>query len=149
MSGTNIQRVVADPSDGFTFYITRASYGGGQVLKTTDFGSTWTNVSGNLPLVPVNDLFIDPADTNHLYAGNDFGVYWSTDGGTSWIKLSNGMPFVPVLDFDFYSNAGTRYLSAATHGRGVYELNIDVPLPVEFHLLQKFSKRRNPTRLAN
>ena len=44
------------------------------------------------------------------------------------------MPFVPVLDFDFYSNAGTRYLRAATHGRGVYELNIDSPLPVELSL---------------
>ena len=41
------------------------------------------------------------------------------------------MPFVPVMDFSFYSNGGTRYLRAATHGRGVYELNIDSPLPVE------------------
>ena len=131
LSGTNIQRVVADPVSGTTFYITRASYGGGQVIKTTNFGSNWTNVSGNLPSVPVSDLFIDPANTNHLYAGNDLGVYWTTNGGTSWIKLSNGMPFVPVLDFSFYSNGGTRYLRAATHGRGVYELNIDLPLPVE------------------
>jgi hypothetical protein len=38
------------------------------------------------------------------------------------------------MDFDFYSNAGTRYLRAATHGRGVYELNIDSPLPVELSL---------------
>ncbi len=33
LSGTNIQRVVADPVSGTTFYITRASYGGGQVIK--------------------------------------------------------------------------------------------------------------------
>ena len=131
LSGTNIQRVVADPVSANTFYITRASYSGGQVIKTTNFGTSWTNISGNLPLVPVNDLFIDPANTNHLYAGNDFGVYWTTNGGISWIKLSNGMPFVPVLDFSFYSNGGTRYFRAATHGRGVYELNIDSPLPVE------------------
>ena len=83
LSGTNIQRVVADPSSGTTFYLTRASYGGGQLLKTTNFGTNWTNVTGNLPSVPVNDLFIDPANTNHLYAGNDFGVYWSTNGGTT------------------------------------------------------------------
>jgi len=36
-----------------------------------------------------------------------------------------------VQDFSFYSNGGVRYLRAATHGRGVYELNIDTPLPVE------------------
>jgi photosystem II stability/assembly factor-like uncharacterized protein len=131
LSSTNIQRVIADPVSGTTFYITRASYGGGQVLKTTNFGTNWTNITGNLPLVPVNDLFIDPANTIHIYAGNDLGVYWSDDGGATWVKLSNGMPFVPVLDFDWYSNAGTRFLRAATHGRGVYELNIDTPLPVE------------------
>lgn len=130
-TGTNIQRVIADPSNADVFYITRASYSTGQIYKTTNFGSSWTNISGDLPQVPVNDLFIDPANTNHLYAGNDFGVYWSSNGGTNWIKLSNGMPFVPVLDFSFYSHAGTRYLRAATHGRGVYELNIDTPLPVE------------------
>ena len=143
LSGTNIQRVVADPSSGTTFYLTRASYGGGQLLKTINFGTNWTNVTGNLPSVPVNDLFIDPANTNHLYAGNDFGVYWSTNGGTNWVKLSNGMPFVPVMDFSFYSNGGTRYLRAATHGRGVYELNIDSPLPVELTSFIASSKDDN------
>lgn len=130
-SGTNIQRVIADPVNANTFFVTRASYGGGQVIKTTDFGTTWTNISGNLPAVPVNDLFIDPDNTSHLYAGNDFGVYWSDDGGVNWIKLSNGMPFVPVQDFSFFSFGGVRYLRAATHGRGVYELSINTPLPVE------------------
>ena len=113
------------------------------VIKTTDFGATWTNVSGNLPLVPVNDLFIDPSNTSHLYAGNDFGVYWSNDGGTSWVKLSNGMPFVPVEYFSFYSNGGVRYLRAATHGRGVYELNIDSPLPVELKSFMASAKEDN------
>lgn len=130
-TGANIQRVIADPTNANCFYLTRASYSTGLVLKTTDFGTTWTNVSGNLPSIPVNDLFIDPANTNHLYAGNDFGVYWSNNGGVNWSKLSNGMPFVPVHDFSFFDNGGVRFLRAATHGRGVYELNIDTPLPVE------------------
>jgi hypothetical protein len=133
-SGTNIQRVVSHPTNANVFYLTRASYSSGLVIRTTDFGNTWTNISGNLPTVPVNDLFVDPANTNHLYAANDFGVYWSNNGGTNWTKLSNGMPFVPVHDFSFYSNAGTRYLRAATHGRGVYELNIDSPLPSALNL---------------
>lgn len=142
-TGTNIQRAVADPINDNVFYLTRASYSIGQIIKTTDFGTTWINVSGNLPQVPVNDLFIDPANTNHLYAGNDFGVYWSSNGGSSWIKLDNGMPFVPVLDFSFYDHAGTRFLRAATHGRGVYELQIDSPLPVELSSFIAFAKNNN------
>ena len=93
--------------------------------------------------MPVNDLFIDPDNTSHLYAGNDFGVYWSNDGGVSWIKLSNGMPFVPVQDFSFFSNGGVRYLRAATHGRGVYELSIDSPLPVELTSFTAQTKEDN------
>ncbi len=38
------------------------------------------------------------------------------------------MPFVPVLDFSLYENGSTRLLRAATHGRGIYELQIDTPL---------------------
>jgi len=130
-TGTVMQRVIADPLSANTFYITRASYGIGQVIRTTDFGTTWTDISSNLPKVTTNDIFVDPSNGSHIFAANDFGVYWSSNSGGSWAKLSNGMPFVPVLDFDFYNSGGTRYLRAASHGRGVFELNIDSPLPVE------------------
>ena len=127
-TGANITRVIADPTSANTFYLCRASYSTGQVLKTTNFGGSWTDISGNLPKIVHNDLFVDPANTNHLYVANDFGVYWSSNGGTDWHKLSNGMPFVPVLDFDFYVNGATRLLRAASHGRGIFELQIDTPL---------------------
>jgi photosystem II stability/assembly factor-like uncharacterized protein len=123
-----INKVVASPTDGNTFYLCRVSYDIGQVLKTTDFGATWTDISGNLPKISHNDLFVDPANTNHIYVANDFGVYWTNNGGTIWNKLSNGMPFVPVMDIDFYKNGSTRLLRAASHGRGVFELQIDTPL---------------------
>lgn len=128
VSGAGIHNVVADALDEDTYYICRASYTTGQVMKTIDFGANWTDISGNLPKVSHNDLFVDPANTNHLYVANDFGVYWTNDGGAIWNKLSNGMPFVPVLDFDFYKNGTTRLLRAASHGRGVFELQIDTPL---------------------
>jgi photosystem II stability/assembly factor-like uncharacterized protein len=130
-SSSMIFKVIAHPNNASTFYLARQTYSSGEILMTTDFGSTWSDISGNLPVIPHNDLFVDPANTNHLYAANDFGVYWSSNSGTSWTKLSNGMPFVPAMDFDFWDNGSTRYLRVATHGRGVYEINIDNPLPVE------------------
>ncbi len=60
-SGANINRVIADPINGNTFYLCRASYTTGQVLKTSNFGATWTDISGNLPKIVHNDLFVDPA----------------------------------------------------------------------------------------
>ncbi len=133
-----INKVVASPTDGNTFYLCRVSYATGQVLKTTDLGTTWTDISGNLPKISHNDLFVDPANTNHLYVANDFGVYWTNDGGTTWNKLSNGMPFVPVMDFSFYVNGPTRLLRAASHGRGVFELQIDDPLSLVYVDLRVF-----------
>ncbi len=134
LTGPIILNIVADPFDGETFYMCRATYTDSMVMRTTNMGDTWLNISVGLPSVPANDVFIDPKNRNHIYVANDFGVYFSSMAGTNntWQKLSNGMPFVPVLDFNFYdSGSGTRYLRAASHGRGVFELNIDTPLPVE------------------
>jgi photosystem II stability/assembly factor-like uncharacterized protein len=130
-SGVMVHRVVADPVDANTFYIARASYTTGQVIKTTNLGTNWTNISGDLPAITVSDIFIDPLNASNIYVGNDFGVYLSTNGGVNYSKLSNGMPFVPVLDFSYYSFNGTRFLRAASHGRGIFELNLDAPLPVQ------------------
>jgi len=130
-TGAMVHRVVADPVSANTFYIARASYTTGQVIKTTNLGTNWTNISGDLPAITASDIFIDPLNTSHIYVGNDFGVYLSTNGGVNYSKLNNGMPFVPVLDFSYYSYSGSRYLRAATHGRGIYELNFDTPLPVQ------------------
>jgi photosystem II stability/assembly factor-like uncharacterized protein len=157
-TGANITRVIADPVNENTFYICRASYTTAQVIKTTDFGTTWTNISNGLPAITANDVFVDPLNNNHIYVGNDFGVYWTYNGGTNWKKLANQFPFVPVLDFSFYSNGGTRYLRAATFGRGVYELNIDQPLavggnttpiPEKYSLSQNYPNPFNPTTKIN
>jgi len=124
-TGANLMRVQADPVNENTFYITRASYTTAQVLKTTNFGVNWIDISSDLPKITASDIFIDSANTDILFVANDFGVYRSTNGGTNWDRLSQGFPFVPVLDFNLYNYNGVRYLRAATHGRGVYEINID------------------------
>jgi hypothetical protein len=125
LSGGNIMRLQPDPVNGNTFYLLKNSYAGAIVLMTTDFGSSWTDISSDLPKVPVNDLFIDTAIPGVMYLGNDFGVYRTVNSGGSWTRLNNGMPFVPVLDFDYFNYNGTRLLRAATFGRGVFELNLN------------------------
>lgn len=125
LSGGNFMRLQADPFDGNTFYLLKNAYSGAIVVKTTDFGNTWTDISANLPKVPVNDIFIDEENAGVMYLGNDFGVYRTANGGESWDRMNNGMPFVPVLDFDYFSFNNTRLLRAATYGRGIYELDLE------------------------
>lgn len=66
-------------------------YGDG-IYKSTDGGSTWTNM-GLKRSEHIAKILIDPRDSNVLYAaaqgplwapGGDRGLYKSTDGGKSW-----------------------------------------------------------------
>lgn len=127
-----ISRVIADPVDASTMYILRTGFSpGNKVWKTTDLGQTWTNISGNLPDLPVNDLFIDPDNTAYIYLANDIGVYLSKDGGTYWNYASEGIPFVPCIDFDYVKIDNIPYLRIGTFGRSIYETNLQVGFGVE------------------
>lgn len=129
-----ISSVVTHPSEANTMYIVRQGFGeGNKVYKTTDLGSTWINISGNLPDLPCIDLFvdpynIDPFNTNHLYIGNDIGVYKSIDGGNSWNYASEGMPFVPGTNFDYVRTGNIGKLRIGTYGRSAYETDLIVPV---------------------
>ncbi len=148
-----IQSVSADPVNGNIFYITRASYETGQVIKTTNLGQTWTNISADLPKISTNAIFADPINSGHLYAANDFGVYRSLNNGTNWVRTGTGFPYVPVMSFSYFNNGVKRYLRAATHGRGVYELDMtgtigiqgtSGEIPGTYRLSQNYPNPFNP-----
>lgn len=127
-----ITRVVCHPTNASTMYVVRSGFSASnKIYMTTNLGSTWTNVSGDLPNVPTNDFFVDPANTTHYYAANDFGVYRSTNSGTNWVREGLGMPFVPAIDFDYVVANSIRYLRVATHGRSAFETDLDNIVPVE------------------
>ena len=128
--GASLMNIQADPSDGQIFYLMRGSYTTGQVLKTMDFGNSWTDISSDLPKVPADDIFVDTASVGVLFVGNDFGVYRTTNSGGSWSRLGNGFPFVPVIEFSCFNHSGSRLLRAATYGRGVFELDLNQSLSV-------------------
>ena len=48
------------------------------MLKSTDAGASWTDITGNLPQAPVNDIVVDGSS---LLVATDVGVYVTTDGG--------------------------------------------------------------------
>ncbi len=94
----------------------------GHIFATGDQGATWTNISGNLPDIPVTSVVIDPLLPGTIYIGTDLGAFQTSDGGAAWIRLSNGMPKVAVFMLRYH--AASRSLIAATHGRGVYRLKL-------------------------
>jgi photosystem II stability/assembly factor-like uncharacterized protein len=89
----------------------------GHVFKTTNGGASWTNVTGNLPNVPVNAITADPANANHVFLGTDTGVFYSSAGGSTWSSLNGTtLPNTTVTDIMV---DGTK-LVAATHGRSAW-----------------------------
>lgn len=68
---------------------------GNKVFKTTDRGQSWTNISGNLPDVPLTDLIPYPYNPDQLYLATEEGGFKTTDGGTTWVRWNSGMPEHP------------------------------------------------------
>jgi len=124
-----VTRVTADHTDEAVAYVTLSGYQEGtsdaHIYRTTDYGQTWTDIQGNLPDAPVNDIIVDFHNGNYLYAGTDIGVYQTTDLGVTWIPMDQDMPIVPVLDLEFHTSSRT--LVAGTHGRSMYRTTVACP----------------------
>ncbi len=137
-SGNNsgyVRRIVVDLSNKNHIYTTYGGYNTGGILLSrhvwysTNQGSSWTDISGNLPNVPVHSLVINPVSSSTLYVGTETGVYYTTNGGGSWSSFNSGMPsFVPTDELVVQSS--TNVLFAFTHGRGVWN-GTGGALPVE------------------
>lgn len=121
LPGTWVTRVMVDPANAQVNYATFSGFRAGveqpYVLKTIDGGTTWTNISGNLPQAPVNDIVVLGST---LYVGTDVGVFRSTNGGRTWRTAGRSLPSVPVTDLEYRVASNTLY--AATFGRGMYML---------------------------
>jgi photosystem II stability/assembly factor-like uncharacterized protein len=94
---------------------------------------TWNSISGTgvnaLPDASLNTVAIDIDDPAHtLYVGTDLGVFQTLDGGNTWQNATNplGLPNVQVNVLK--AVPGTRYLQAATYGRGMWRIKLDTAI---------------------
>ncbi|MGH7616932.1 MAG: WD40/YVTN/BNR-like repeat-containing protein, partial [Gemmatimonadaceae bacterium] len=128
---TFVSRVVWSRANEGTIYATfdghRSNDFKPYVLKSTDYGATWTSIAGNLPDGgPVQVIREHPRQSNLLFAGTEFGVFFTADGGKQWTQLESGLPGVPVHDIQIQARANDLVLG--THGRGIYILDDLTPL---------------------
>ncbi|MCW2504525.1 MAG: hypothetical protein JWO79_2809 [Actinomycetia bacterium] len=118
--------IAVDPANADVAYVTVSGYrsgdNGAHVWRTANGGTTWRDISGNLPNAPVNRLVLDPRTPAVLYVASDVGIFSSPNGGTSWQALGSGLPAVPVADLDVLASGSSTVLTAATFGLGMYRL---------------------------
>jgi photosystem II stability/assembly factor-like uncharacterized protein len=96
------------------------------LFKTIDGGATWTSITADIPdWKPITTLEEDPRRADVLFAGTEFGLYWTFDGARHWTAASGNLP--PVLIDRIIVNPKTNDLILATHGRGVILLEDIAP----------------------
>jgi photosystem II stability/assembly factor-like uncharacterized protein len=128
-----VTRVLNSPNNSSTAYVTRSGYRANDntplVFKTINNGTSWTNVSGDLPALAVNDILVYPGDENVMFVANDAGVYYTQNAGVNWTRLGNNMPYVAVLDIHF--NYNSTKIIAGTFGRSIYTADVSTITGVE------------------
>jgi len=97
------------------------------LLKSPDRGRSWTPITGNLPQRgSVHSVAEDHENPNLLFAGTEFGLFFTIDGGRKWIQLKSGLPTIAVRDLAIQERENDLVL--ATFGRGFYILDDYSPL---------------------
>ena len=92
------------------------------LLRSSDLGRTWTSISGNLPEGGVvYTIALDHVDPELLFAGTEYGVFFTRDGGRNWTQLKSGMPTIACRDLEIQRREND--LVVATFGRGFYVLD--------------------------
>lgn len=142
-----------NPNNSGDVYVTFGGFGTGHVYRTANGGTSWQNISGNLPDLPHQSVVIDPLYPQNIYVGNDLGVYATTNNGVNWYEFRTGMPY--ALVFDLVIVYPGRNIRAVTHGNGIYERDlIQTPvginpvsneIPKEFKLSQNYPNPFNPS----
>lgn len=116
-----VSGIAIDPVDPNIIYIATGdddaadSYSIG-VFKSLDGGQTWNQTGLNPSNTDVNSLMneivIDPRDSNTLWVGTSFGLYKTTNAGDTWELMQSGY----ISDFKLKpGNPDTVYAVANRH----------------------------------
>ena len=126
-----VSHVIPSNHDVNTVYATFQNHQSGDfkpyVVKSTDLGRTWTNITGDLPARGSTwSIAEDHVDRNLLFVGTEFGLFFTKDGGKKWVQLKGGLPTIQVRDLTIQRREND--LVVATFGRGFYILDDYTPL---------------------
>lgn len=123
---TYVSDVHASPRDANTVFVTLNNWQRGDyapyIVKSSDRGRTWTNITANLPARhDVWAIAQDHVNGDLLFVGTEFGLFTSVDGGKSYVQLKGGLPITQVRDLTLHKRENDVVL--ATFGRGFYVLD--------------------------
>ena len=128
---TYVSDVAASPRDADVIFVTLNNWQVGDynpyIVRSDDRGRTWKNISGDLP--PLHDVWAiaqDHVKPDLLFAGTEFGLFFTVDGGSHWTQLRGGMPPTQVRDLELQRRENDVVM--ATFGNGFWILDDYSPL---------------------
>jgi hypothetical protein len=102
-----------------------SNYGVNSIWESTNGGTSWTSVEGNLPDMPIRWALFNPSNSDQAIIATELGV-WSTDdlngGSTVWGASNSGLANVRVDMLQMRQS--DKLVIAATHGRGLFSSDI-------------------------
>ncbi len=128
---TYVARIYASQHDVNTVYAILNNHKNSDfnpyIIKSADAGRSWTLVSNNLPKNgPLWAIAEDHVNSNLLFVGTEFGLFFTIDGGQKWQQLKGGLPTIAVRDLAIQKRENDLVLG--TFGRGIYILDDYTPL---------------------
>jgi len=125
--------IVVEKGNENHIIVTYSNYGMGSVWETLNGGTTWTNIEGNLPDMPVRWGIFNPANSSQFILATELGV-WTTDllngVATNWGATNNGL--ANVRTDMICSRPSDSLIIAATHGRGLFSCDVFSSMSVNF-----------------
>lgn len=95
------------------------------IYKTENLGESWTLITAGIPDdYPVRVVREDPNKKGLLYAGTEYGMYFSFDDGNTWQAFQMNLPVTPITDIKIHRQD----LVLSTMGRGFWILDNLSPL---------------------
>ncbi len=130
ISGGAINDITVHPDDGNTAIICLGTYNPAldKVQITTDGGATWNDLTNNLPGEGAQSITYDFDNPSTIFLGTDLGCYVSFDSGSNWQPFNVGLPYVICDDLRWHPDG---FLRVATHGRGIWEVDISDITPTD------------------
>ncbi len=130
-----ISGLATHPVDENTAYAMFSFSGAPKILRTTNLGETWEDISGfanstkssnGFPDVATYSLLVMPHNTDIIWAGTEIGLFESTDNGVSWHYAIEEFPAVSIWQMNITDDQ----VVMATHGRGIITVTIpELPNP--------------------
>jgi photosystem II stability/assembly factor-like uncharacterized protein len=112
-----------DPSDPNVVYLGSTHRG---VLKTTNGGQSWSQMNAGLNAASINDLAINPANPQMVYAATDGGAFVTVDGGENWSPVREGLGPNPIV-YSIAVDPGDSSKVYAVAPDGVFRLSGTAP----------------------